>query len=242
MSAVKRVFTHSAIRSPFRKPFVPGDDGYREYLKRSVFEFNGTQWGELSEPVVLSGDFEISILLCPTSSAMHILADGEGVSRFWFNSTSLVISATSGYVSFPNTLITGQLSLIVLRRESDAISIYVNGDELTPSTGVYLTNAVKFNTIGGQVLTTSLPMLIGIASNLSVVDAGELILDVPFDESGSDYQRDLTSTITDINDPGWRGVILQNALPDDWMQIEKKRWWDYWREVGNESNILEIAS
>lgn len=40
----------------------------------------------------------------------------------------------------------------------------------------------------------------------------------------------------------WSGVMLQNALPDDWMQIEKKRWWDYWREVGNESNILEIAS
>ncbi|MGB0504375.1 MAG: hypothetical protein ACPGGD_10000, partial [Thalassolituus sp.] len=50
-----------------------------------------------------------------------------------------------------------------------------------------------------------------------------------------------STTYTNFSVCEWSGVILQTALPEDWMQIEKKRWWDYWREIGNESNILEIA-
>lgn len=31
---------------------------------------------------------------------------------------------------------------------------------------------------------------------------------------------------------GWSGVILQNALPEHWLQIERKRYWDYWLDSG----------
>lgn len=341
MSAVKRVFTHSAIRSAIRKPFVPNDDGYREYLKRSVFELNGTQWGELSEPVVLDGDFEIEWegVIADTGTLQAILGKLTSTTDrlfFGINETGNLRFNSPGYGSYlfesAATVQYGKVNKLVARYVGSQLTMWVNNASSTDSK---VLGSLRFDLIFKHLsgnLSEGAPLGLKIWTN-GDRNTGELILNVPFDESGSDYQRNhavplgenlssasgiyqksesilvvptsasLTggrkylvrfyvknndsnpgiefadfdfngfitpyyqgwieflstpqssytadllvkggasnAAVSDVSICEWSGVVLQSALPDDWMQLERKRWWDYWREVGSESNILEIAS
>ena len=355
---IKSAIKHSAIRSAIRKPFIASDDGYREYLKRSVFEFNGTQWGELSEPVVLDGDFEIEMFITGDlfGDSTQSLFSGVLTEDPWLyvngvsngNNVALRYDSGSGfqYLSNPAPFKDGKIHRITLTRIGATVSLGIDGDEVSRSINI----PFVLNNLYASRSGTSL----GYGNIFSIRNwkngnrnTGELILNVPFDESGSDYQRNravaqgvelysdsfalpeffsrdgniitktgttsgtifianveagkqyklsfrkdshsagspnlrdqfnnqyvfpLMSTlessgktyeflftattdgqvgingtsslwsVSELSIREWSGIILQNALPEDWMQIEKKRYWDYWREVGNESNILEIAS
>lgn len=44
-------------------------------------------------------------------------------------------------------------------------------------------------------------------------------------------------TVSDIKISNFNGVVLQNALPEHWMQLEKKPWWDYWLD----SHVIDLS-
>jgi hypothetical protein len=254
MSAVKRVFTHSAILSPWRNPFEPGDRFYRRIsaISRSVFEFNGTQWGELSELIVLNSSSEIEwkSRWPQGDSGGYFFANNNGSNgqsdRFVISSDKKIFGAGFNGTQVVETAFSDQ-SIHTFRLVSVSggdVAFYVDNTIVASAPALF---PVNINSIGDQYgSATSVTNYAGIFYDLKVWangdrNTGDLILDIPINERDTDYQRDLTSIITDVNDPGWRGVILQNALPEDWIQIEKEQAWDYWREVDNESNIYEIA-
>jgi hypothetical protein len=355
MSAVKRVFTHSAIRSAIRKPFVPNDDGYREYLKRSVFELNGTQWGKLSEPILLSGDFEIEVkyLKSGTSTTTFFGGKLENINcvAMDFNSNRLrafaydangdISSVLQASQTDSDAAADGRVHIVRLVYVSGQASIIVDG-KLVAEGYWGLATPVEVSQVLSRTLN-GFRLFVGVVFDFKIWtngdrDSGDLILDVPFDEAGTDYQRNraVVGSFVDANrnwyyqgdligdsdlieidfpsgdsgpaatasgsvfDPGksyeviydvlslsaggsvrlnhgsngvqdepyndtagiktayviangsgngtmqfyaladtqaqiriisireWSGVILQSALPEDWMQIERKRWWDYW--------------
>ena len=42
-----------------------------------------------------------------------------------------------------------------------------------------------------------------------------------------------SGSVRNVSIREWSGVILQNALPEHWLQIERKRYWDYWLDTEN---------
>ena len=336
---IKSAIKHSAIRSAIRKPFVPNDDGYREYLKRSVFEFNGTQWGELSEPVVLSGDFEIEwVGISELGSVQRITCSNDFEYSIYINQSGTVSIKTTDalnqdkYVTAGSSNVsTGQVHTVSAKRIGDVFTVSDGNDSQSSvfsDVQEFVIDKLFERHDGSQRLNGS-TFSVRVWTN-GDRNTGDLILNVPFDESSSDYQRNravalggnlcleepaaygtgwtqivdgfaantenYTSVMWsgaiegekyliscyqyDIENPGlsssgslegddwrhnaidgvrywlvtasssgrlgfkadgtgvfkikncsiqkWAGVILQNALPEHWMQIERKRWWDYW--------------
>jgi hypothetical protein len=344
---------------------VPGDDGYREYLKRSVFELNGTQWGEFSDDFLVDSDtpFKLQWIVYSssfTNNGLMDLADYEALglprSRVNINASGeFVYQLGSSYHNAGEVVASqsmdNKLCVIELNRSSNnTVSALINGNVISTTV---ISDAIRFDKcfVFGGTRFTGIPFGL-----LGWVD-DNLILNGPFDESSSDYQRNravasgtelvtngyfltpdnwsdestgsgsvsieggcailngddfsnraeyrqqitgLTvgksyklivdtetvglsyllladsstggvnlsivsttdgflsvglneivfeavstthwivlreqgslSQIKSVSIREWSGVILQNALPEDWMQIEKKRWWDYWLGVQN---------
>ena len=348
MSAVKRVFTHSAIRSAIRKPFIANDDGYREYLKRSVFELNGTQWGELSESVVLDGDFEIEFVVCPGVGNLQTLLGKTPSTAHFIRITNITTAPTVSVrlgigetqIQCPD-IVPNLVQKLAVIKTGTVVDVYLSGVLQDSVDNPLWTDSFKFDLIGsiGSLTQTLTGILLSTRCwTNGDRNTGDLILNVPFDESGSDYQRNraVVGSFVDANrnwyyqgdligdsdlieidfpsgDSGpaatasgavfnpeksyvvvyevlslsvggsvrlnhgsngvqdepyddttgiktayviangsgngtmqfyalagtqaqirivsireWSGVILQNALPEHWMQIERKRWWNYW--------------
>lgn len=344
---------------------------------RSVIEFNSTQYGELSELLVLSSSFELEwkSQWPQNDSGGYFFANNNGSNgqsdRFVLSSDKKIFGAGFNGTQIIDTAFSDQ-SIHTFRLVSvlgGDVTFYVDDTIAASAPALF---PVNINSIGDQYdSATGVTNYAGIFYDLKVWtngdrSTGDLILNVPFNESGSDYQRNhavalgaelqnsiisddfggfapesasggvslvagslratklsssspssiakiknleigkkykisvkhatgyeglkafVVGTPTDwryysnwwvFSNPNgyaefiftpdqsevrillssgdevggyvdydnvsireWAGVVLQTALPDDWMQLERKRWWDYWREVGNESNILEIAS
>jgi len=330
------------IKSPLTSPLRPALTSPYELITRSVFEFNGTQWGELSESVVLDGDFEIEVTaLINTTSAPVKLMDGdiEANRLDWHYNPSLesfddrpyftdhMIDGESGYAFIPDN----KVHTFAVKRDNTA----ANQDQ------------VRIGVIASRV-TLNQAFLLGCIFSIKVWvngdrNTGDIILDIPFNEQYTDYQcnRAFVGDSMDVNrdwyyqgglissdglisidfpagdsgpaataqggvfDPAksyiidyeilslssgsgvrlnhgsngvqdepynftagiktafviangsgnglvqfyatsetqasirilsireWSGAVLHNALPEDWMQIERKRYWDYWLGVEN---------
>lgn len=189
-----------------------------------------TDYVQLASPVTLSGDFEITVFLVPDTSSMHILANTAGVSRVWTNSTSLEISATSGYVRFPNVLTMGKLNEIIVKRVSGVVSLSVNGVVVSASTSNYLANSVVFNSIGGKILSTGVGVLDGIVADISVLNADVITNSWAIDDN--------SNTIVD-SVGGNNGTII-NGQASDWELFERLPGANFWTGTTS-GRILEIA-
>lgn len=337
------------IKSPLTSPLRPALTSPYELISRSVFELNGTQWGELSEPVVLDGDFEIE-LACYAVDSPNLNQTFLAGTDFRFQ----VVGATDKLIlSYRDTsdarrdVVFDELEFN--HRKINSITIIRVGDVYTTTLNSVsqpktVTNIKSFAPDSIGVNTSGLggsDELVGMILGFKVWTngdrtTGDLILNEPFDESGSDYQRNravalgenISSVENELNcnsstayvtfnrddpvEPGyylatltihsvdfgglkinldvgaqdsvffsspatveigfhtddsvfaaiqagasgfggvisfslskWSGVILKSALPEDWMQIEKKRWRDYWLEesltVVNTSDNLDIS-
>lgn len=296
MSAVKRVFTHSAIRSAIRKPFVPGDDGYREYLKRSVFEFNGTQSINLSDAItpdrivleVYCTGGESNIPGSPTVELNKVVT-----LDYTYSGSALQEDLFLGFEGFIFSL--KMYSAGALKsdmRFDESGSDYQSNHEFVSenvlgkpgwSTPNAYTAVIAFNTPErisfstppgeeGRVARMMEPLIIGqvykvrlsllahtsgvtfLAREGSAIGYGNIITAKSWGGDGQ-LEFHFVATTTDANillqipiDAScdislivekWSGVILQNALPDDWMQLERKRWWDYWLSTSVLENKLE---
>ena len=341
------------IKSPLTSPLRPALTSPYELITRSVFELNGTQWGELSETVVLAGDFEIEVkyLKSGTSTTTFFGGKLENINcvvmdfnsnrlrAFAYDENGDISSVLQASQTDSDAAADGRIHVVRLVYVSGQASILVDGVLVAEgywglATSVEVTQALS-RTLNG------FREFVGVVFDFKIWtngdrNTGELILNVPFDESGSDYQRnravalgeelagklapvaigstwdslgggryravsdgsyltikwpctsgvkylvrfdveylgsgglrlnsatDLTSwdfgstdrtithlveadgtnigikhdnscdfIISNISIREWSGVILQSALPEDWMKIEKKRWWDYWLGVKN---------
>lgn len=331
------------IKSPLTSPLRPALTSPYELITRSVFELNGTQWCELSEPVVLGGDFEIEFyVLIDDTSDFHQLLSGANNSTINVRASDDIIVYLNGDVnrSFTPTVTRGTINKIIVGRSGPLYRVDINGDSDTSTqtiTDVHIDRVGQQTTFGTPSPLEGIPFSLKIWTN-GDRNTGDLILDIPFDESGTDYQRNhaFVGSIVDANrnwyyqgdligdsdlieidfpsgDSGpaatasgavfnpeksyvvvyevlslsvggsvrlnhgsngvqdepyndttgiktayviangsgngtmqfyaladtqsqiriisireWSGVILQSALPEDWMQIERKRWRDYW--------------
>lgn len=211
MSAVKRVFTHSAIRSAIRKPFVPNDDGYREYMQRSVPEFDGTQYGIFTSKINLSQGCKISFSMATTSDLIHVLmsfvTDNDTGEYFrigvnWQDNDGYLKIETAGHTPGIGTILVtdGKLHKIDIDIPIDgSIKVYVDGvlDYTTQHTNLSLLNR-DFDVYlsQGRSHNAAIPYgeFIGVLSDLSIVDSDGLPIpgfgDIQLDERDTDYQRD----------------------------------------------------
>jgi len=335
------------IKSPLRPAMTQPLTSPYELITRSVFELNGTQWGELSDQIVLPNVFELEIFFSSAlESAQRLVANNETDFSLHLNGTakpSVKLTAGNGdisYITLADTVNDGKARSIIFKRNGDTFTLTSEYETL-----VRVFEDIGTLTIDGVLgVESSNQRLIGIAFGLKIWtngdrNTGDLILNVPFDESGSDYQRNRavalgvsllpatsiadgtgwastsvefdnalifenednfaganydigysysttyeiefeifdyvsgnlqatfegvgsenkagngiykvylkspaagltrfslrarngvgegTFKVRNISIRGWSGVILQNALPEHWLQIERKRYWDYW--------------
>jgi hypothetical protein len=335
------------IKSPLTSPLRPALTSPYELITRSVFELNGTQWGELSKLIVLNSSFELEwkSQWPQGDSGGYFFANNNGSNgqsdRFVMSSDKKIFGAGFNGTQVIETAFADQ-SIHAFRLVSvlgGDVTFYVDNTIVASAPALF---PVNINSIGDQYdSATSVTNYAGIFYDLKVWtngdrNTGDLILNVPFDESGSDYQRnravplgvnladsepsniretwadngdgsftalsngeylavewsgvvagkvykisydivhhsdggirvingsvsepwnistvdgrrdvyvtadstslgfrhdnDANFTISDVSIREWSGVILQTALPEDWMRIEKKRRWDYWLGVEN---------
>jgi hypothetical protein len=352
--------------------------------RRPVFNLNGTQWGELSGPIILDGDFEIEVTVSGipegTSSVAKVMfsilqanssgknihigrRDGD-VFTFAFYSSDINVDL-AGLIDW-NKVNTFNCKYDHSTGEK---VVFLNGSEVArevqPKLGINWNLPVstyfmkRLNDNNGITQGTLFSTKVWTNGDSTT---GDLILDVPFNESGSDYQRNRAfvgsfvetnrnwyyqgeligdSALIEIDFPSgdsgpaatasgavfdpvksyeviyevlslseggsvrlnhgsngvqdepyndiagiktayviangsgngtmqfyalagtqasiriisireWSGVILHNALPEDWMQVEKKDTWDYWLEesttiittsdnLGISKNVIKVG-
>ncbi|MED5441292.1 MAG: hypothetical protein VYA77_08240 [Pseudomonadota bacterium] len=260
--AIQKAIQKSGILSPWRNPLDPGDRFYRRVLTRAIMNMNGTQYATLSEPVVLDGDFEIEWIgvryVTDTSSSENIdtLFAGaelnnntvavdvfeERLRMFAYNSSGNLYPALQATIGETSSFSDGKIQRIRVTYASGVISLYLNDAVILTDTW-NIAGSVAVGVVGARTGAGSRRMSGNVFSfrvwKNGDRNTGELVTDLSFDESDTNYQRNYASPIADENDPDWSGAILQNALPGDWEEISKKSGDDFW--LGDNGRVINYA-
>lgn len=168
---------------------------------RSILNFNGTQYATLSEPVVLDGDFEIEVVLLGTAltDRTQTAVSGSVSSDPWFyiNGASqggnMAVRYNDGgdnqYLSNPKDVRDGKIHNVVLSRENGVGTLKV--DEVVTDRvmaqslvvdNLCINSSATDNEYFGSIFS------IRIWKN-GDRNTGELVTDLRFDESDTNYQR-----------------------------------------------------
>lgn len=197
------------IKSPLTSPLRPALTSPYELITRSVFELNGTQWGELSESFVVSAgqsfELEIEYYIQPETGDNNYLYGHKDnyqnrLSVYDGNQGTGSLRLGTGGMDLPaGTIDIGKISVFNLRRQDSRL--FVNGVDLTDE---YSGNVDSFLDL--QVLARNNGsgsfmegLILSFKAWVGVGESRSLQHNIGLDQSGTSYQSDLSRpTGTDL--------------------------------------------
>ncbi|QPG06944.1 hypothetical protein IT774_07525 [Salinimonas marina] len=164
------VSVYENIDTPVKRHFLYFDNVAQTYI-------------QLSQPITLTGDYEISFDSQILDGGGYLLADTAsalGYDRLLLNTATDRLLYGFGFNGEATGLTTSNdMHHFVLKRVGNLTTLTVDGNVVATTT-VYVTPT--FNAIGAQYGgSTGVPFLKGIFANLKVIHQNQLILDMPLD-------------------------------------------------------------
>lgn len=201
---------------------------YHDTFKRSIMNFNGTQYGELSEQVVLGGDFEIEMDVYPGAGSLQTLLSLRPNTAHFLRITNISNTPSISFrpgigekaVPCPD-LVPRKIQKLLISRQADTVVVHLDGvlqgSNSDPSweTPFILDTVAAIGSLN-QFLT-------GYILSLRVWENGDKNTGTPvpglgnikFNKAGSDYQRDYSVDV----ETGLLGNNLWDT-PDDYSNGE----------------------